>query len=243
MTAARDKVVDRIRKLLALSQSSNEHEAASAAARAAQLMAEHQVCEASLEELDEPILSSVLDAGGRLPSWKRTLAIGCARGLGCEAYLRRERTGEREQGQVVVVGTPAAQSAVAYMYGYLVREVERLADQAFEARARQGTRRGARHWKGAFRLGAAAEIRRRLIEQRKQTIDRARDSRESAQALVHLDDMAARIAAALAKLPLRHVRTRRAVSADGYGAGAIAGQSVALEGGTGLAPGAPRLPA
>lgn len=43
-----DKIIDRVRKLLELSHSTNEHEAAQAAARAAKLMSEHDVTQAML---------------------------------------------------------------------------------------------------------------------------------------------------------------------------------------------------
>ena len=45
----RDKLLDRIKRLLRLAESSNVHEAASAAARAQELMSRHRIEAASLE--------------------------------------------------------------------------------------------------------------------------------------------------------------------------------------------------
>ena len=93
------KIVAKIRKLLALAQSSNEHEAAAAAARAAALMAAHQIAEATLslepnaESTAEAIGEQVLEASSRVASWRRMLIGGLTRAFACRGILRRD-TGE-----------------------------------------------------------------------------------------------------------------------------------------------------
>lgn len=65
-------VLDKVRKLLELAKSANEHEAATAAARAAELMLKHQIEEADLEAVKpagehriDPAGHEVIDRGGR----------------------------------------------------------------------------------------------------------------------------------------------------------------------------------
>jgi len=53
MTAERERVLDRIKKLLALSTSSNAHEAGLAAAQAAELQLRHRIAAVELEDSDD----------------------------------------------------------------------------------------------------------------------------------------------------------------------------------------------
>src|SRR5258708_35854786 len=85
------KIVERIQKLLALSQSSNEHEAASALAKAQALLAEHNLSMAQVQVKDggrSHYLKEVCDLGSR-DNWRRLL-LGCiARQNFCEAVQLR----------------------------------------------------------------------------------------------------------------------------------------------------------
>ena len=90
-----DKVLSRVRKLLALAESPNVHEAASAAARAQELISQHRL-EAVLEAEDaaatqdaaDPIGQETLETSKRLRRWKTVLAGGLARANGCIAFTR-----------------------------------------------------------------------------------------------------------------------------------------------------------
>src|SRR5215471_21045969 len=87
-----DNVIDKIKKLLALSESSNPHEAANAAARAAELMFEHKIQSADLEIAGggkrpaEAVIETTLHGGKWREFWKGQLADSLARSMGCRVY-------------------------------------------------------------------------------------------------------------------------------------------------------------
>jgi hypothetical protein len=173
----KDKMVDRVRKLLALANSSNEHEAAAAAAQAAALMVQFEIEAAMLDTDCEPVTelpeNEILDksARNRVP-WKVTIAGGIANSVGGRVYT--------SGGTVHVVAQPGKLATISYLYAYLVSEVNRLADLAYgrevsECDASLVSRPSARSWKNAFRLGAAGVIRSRLATQRAFTKQEAKN--------------------------------------------------------------------
>ena len=83
--ADRDKLLDRVRKLLALTESPNVHEAALAAARAQALIDAHRLQGLLDAEEDAPVVdgrSAPLESGRRLRKWKVVLASALAGQLG-----------------------------------------------------------------------------------------------------------------------------------------------------------------
>jgi Protein of unknown function (DUF2786) len=87
-----EKVLDRIRKLLALANSSNIGEATAAAEKAAMLMQEHRIAEARLridddEAIPEEIIESVgEEAAARLMRWRWNLIDACITAQGGHSY-------------------------------------------------------------------------------------------------------------------------------------------------------------
>ena len=104
----RQRVLERVRRLLALATSSNVHEASSAAAAAQALVARHRleawVAAAQVVEADpDPITDareSPLDRARRQRPWKVALACALADANGCVAYTLDERGSEA----IVLVG-------------------------------------------------------------------------------------------------------------------------------------------
>lgn len=84
------KILDRIKKLLALATSSNPHEAGLALQRAQELMQAHQVSEATVElgVLSEVEVSSIATAT-RVKIWELRLMDGVAKAFGLELLFRR----------------------------------------------------------------------------------------------------------------------------------------------------------
>lgn len=230
------KIIDRIRKLLALSKSSNEHEAAAAAARAAELMAQHQLSEAALCEVElEPVDAHSIDESGKCVSWKGTLANGCARAFCCRMFWNRaehwdtKRHRWKQTVRTMVVGRENDVAGVRYMYQYLVKEVARLADEAWKEKTRYVSLRS---WKNSFRLGCSARIQKRLIDQRKATLGQAAEDESNSQALMRLDEMEAAVNAFCDQLNLQAGSAPRCRE-SGYSDGVRAGDSVSLGGGRG----------
>jgi GNAT superfamily N-acetyltransferase len=247
-----EKIIDRIRKLLSLSKSANEHEAAQAAARAAELMLKHEIEEAQLgdEEVVEDVEEEQVDETGQRVPWKAHLQNGLALSMGCQMYTHRRYAGAGVGKMVcvyMIVGQPSKVATIKYMYQYLSAEVARLADVAYRQEHLECRRSGveapsARSWKNAFRLGAASTIFKRLMEQRKETHVKAAAAGQGT-ALVVVEKAQEDVAVFVKK---HHPRMRQAAAASyssgsGYSAGAKAGRGVGLGGGARLGAGARRL--
>lgn len=179
-------IIERIRNLWALSKNNNSpEEAALAAARAQELMFKYQIGESdiSLSEddkredvVDESIL--VEEVARRCP-WKASLGNSLAHAFGCKLYTWKEYVGKtvgvigggavayRRECQYRVVGLKSAVQTIGYMFSYLAREVDELAERAWtEARKTGYPANQGRTWKNSFRLGAVNTIAQRLKAQR-----------------------------------------------------------------------------
>lgn len=174
------KILDKIKKLLELSKNTNEHEAASAAARAAQLMRDHEISSAMLSTADdsktsEPIIEGQLDqdrVSGKRVAWKVIIAMGASRAFGLSETWSCG-------GSIRGFGRTTAVQSWSYLCQYLFREVDRLADLAWDsdiAELARSNEVSVRAWKNGFRVGAASVIRIRLTEQaRSQESSKTRD--------------------------------------------------------------------
>lgn len=177
-----NRVIDRVRKMLAVSRSDNEHEAALAAQRAAAMMDEYHLTEAQLRVEDtsraaEEIKSMALpDSTRKRVAWKEHIAMGVAKSLGCHVYLA-------EGNVLTAVGREGATEAWVYTSRYLYNEVDRLADEAWDAEGNEAREAGhsIRKWKNSFRVGAAQSIMMRLYD------DKPKPENVSEQALMIID--------------------------------------------------------
>lgn len=180
---ANEKITERVRKLLELSKSGNEHEAAAAAARASELMSEHAITEAMLEvtSADDAYAAHVTERiiEGDLPesperrvAWRDRVASSVARSLDCEVFYTNSN--------INAIGRESAIGTWRYTCAYLFSEITRLADEAWLAEGRDLAAVGQtpRAWKSAFRLGAADVVANKLYLELKD-----RKAREGAQAL------------------------------------------------------------
>lgn len=148
------EVLDRVRKLLALAESPNVHEAAAAAARAQALISRHRLEEWLAEAEADPITDgrdAPLEVARRkLRKWKVALAAALAEANGCVAW-----TSVREGREAVhVAGRARDRDAVRALWDALVRRIEWLSATAGPGRSRA--------WHEAFRVGAADAIAERL---------------------------------------------------------------------------------
>jgi len=156
-------IVERIKKLLELSKHNNSSaEAAAAAGLAQELMFKHQIGEADLtvteeartpEEIVEEAVHT--EKGRQRNVWKSALAHAVAQGFGCEMYYSRY-----PEIQFKVFGLKSAVQTVNYVFGYLNLEITRLCAEAGKGQGRT--------WQNSFRLGAVAELRERLQQQRRE---------------------------------------------------------------------------
>jgi hypothetical protein len=200
-----ERAVERIRKLLALANSSNPHEAALAAERATEIAQRHNLDLASLGPVEsERFVQRELDVGGAAP-WRWLLMSAIARATFCRAL--RRRTGARFQSEMFVIGERHNLAVCEFLFAFLARAVDRLAERGWRrARAVYGAWVEARAWKNDFRRGAVATISTRLAERT------VRFAAESAAASSLVIDKEAAIESAFARLhpdaPTRTVRLK-----------------------------------
>ena len=85
-----EKVIDKIRKLLALATSSNENEAQSAMLMAQKLMAQHHIEMSQVEDapIDHEVIEEEADKKRHRTKWKRSLADLCASNFNCDIFYR-----------------------------------------------------------------------------------------------------------------------------------------------------------
>lgn len=166
-----DKAIDRIRKLLRTAEGSpSEAEAALAATRAAELMAEYDLSEAQVrlsedrpaEPIEqEHILVDPNDAGRirkRAEAWKGTVASAVAKSFGARMYWFGSR--------ICFFGRTSAVQASTYTSLYLFRELERLKAEAIKA----NNIKNKKTWGHAFLIGAACSVAQRLNERTKERL-------------------------------------------------------------------------
>ena len=192
---SRSKIIDRVRKLLRLAESSNVNEAAVAAAQAQKLIERHRIEQASLVESDEHEIAmhdDALDEGARVKQWKVELAMIVAEANGCRVVVLQDG----RYSTINLVGGGEDIDIVRALYAWLVTEVQRLA-RASKLRGRDNL--------DNFRMGAVATLEQRLqeatVEARAYTRDAAKKTCKSTalvhvgvQALVKRDAEAERIA-------------------------------------------------
>jgi ElaB/YqjD/DUF883 family membrane-anchored ribosome-binding protein len=220
-------LIDKIKKLLALSASPNENEAASAAQKANELLSVHNLKMADLADdasCCEEVEEFVLEETGKNVLWKSYLIKALAQANYCETFINQTRASIKR----VLVGKPINILACQQMYDYLVETINRLCSEQTDT---------TRAYKNAFRLGCAERLYRRIIEAFEQ------QQEEGIPSTSETDGMSAIVLNSLLERlekenqyyltcnypDLRQVSSRtRCSSTSGYNAGVQAGNSVSL---------------
>lgn len=126
-------IIDRVQKLLALSKSSNIHEATNAAAAANKLIDQHRLSEADLESKNdvqelEPIEedTEVLYETGKVTTWKQSLIGVLTRHYGVVYWNDNYYPNGRKVSRFRIVGRRSDLAIVKYMFNWLQLEITRL---------------------------------------------------------------------------------------------------------------------
>jgi hypothetical protein len=239
-----ESVIDRIQKLLRLAANTgSEHEAALAAAMAANLMRLHEIETAALAlDAQAPRVAEPIDKRFQVTNTKKKVAWhmriinGVARTYGAKAYWTH--------GTIQLFGRLSAVQAASYTAQYLMREIETITDA--EAPSPQHSRA----FRNAFRLGCASRLATRLDEQTaakrapKNTEHAHADHKSapvdavppppSAGVIAIVEKDRAEVDQAYANFSRKWsggVRVGQVSSGDGYRAGSNAGDRVRLGGG------------
>jgi hypothetical protein len=155
-----DKVLEKVRKLLALAGSSNEHEAALAASRAQALLAEHNLTLADVkaEKGDEFVIDEELVTDSY--PWRRQLANAVASLYFCKYYYQNVRRGRTMYDVHCLAGAPHNINVAKMMFQYLHTTVDRLARQG----ARGLPKKQQSPYRVSFRTACTTRLLTRIAE-------------------------------------------------------------------------------
>jgi len=253
----RESVIEKITKLLALSENNpSVNEAAAAAAMAQKLMLEHKLSLSELEmdaEEDEPVIEHdvLRDEGGRSPrQWKITLLCAIAANNFCRTVYWSARFhvgdnkhlnhGRMQRGKMVVFGKKSDVDTVLYLYAWLVREVESLSKKAKQELYNSGADEeveSIRTWADSFRKGCSSTISLKLYLQRKrQEAEIKAQAGAACTALVRVDKQEKEVDRYIkSKYKIRSSAPSFSADEEAYEAGQRAAQSIDLN------PGAKKL--
>lgn len=216
MTAPSDmtSIVDKIRKLFALATSSNPNEAALAAAKAQELLLQHNLTLSQIET-QEPASTykrNWFEVGSRV--WRRSLLTVIARHNFCDVV-------HCGRGRMAIIGEQHNSEAVQFIYAHLVTELEPMAVAAY---LESWGDVPAITWKDGFFMGAVQSIHARLEAQRKQS----EASSQACRALVVTKDTQLQDAIQRFYPDVRTARAKSVKSTDGFYQGVEAGKHVTL---------------
>jgi hypothetical protein len=159
-------IIEKIRKLLALANSSNEHEAALAAGHVQRLLSEHNLAMADIEAAHRPDKADTVETtvSKSLPKWLRHLSAGVSTAFDCQA-IHHPATGK-----MTFIGVGADVQIAAYTFAYLDRTIRKLCSTYMKHNV--GSTPAGRHrelMRQSYYLGAVSTITARLREQKAQT--------------------------------------------------------------------------
>lgn len=212
-------ILSKIAKLLALSQSANEHEAALAGAKAQELMLEHKLSASDLvdpttkEPITEDWVRGSLGAF-KYMTWKGSLLYGIA-GLNSCTVLKYDGS------RLKLIGRDTDRQAVEYLACFLIREIERL---AFENFAGAGFNGNSKRWTWvqSFGMGATSIVLRRMREEKTRIVT----ENTKVNALVKLDDQALARHMAEKYRGTRKTKSSTKMNTEAYMNGRAAGHNV-----------------
>lgn len=241
-----NEILEKVRKLLRLSKSSNPHEAALAAQRAQEIIDRYNIEQAMLDAegatvaTEEPIKNfrdDPLDVNMISGSWQMRLQRTIAKQNSCFVY--------RSSGNSVIVGSPSNVNAVRYLYSWLKKELEVLC--VIEGIGHS------KSWLNNFCIGATETVTERLLDARKQVVSQMRTEWQASgrdivlveKALAKVDQEMHRVRDYVSQNIRLHygpVGPGGRVNNDARAAGRAAGHSVRMGRGAGaLSAGALRL--
>lgn len=234
----RTKILDRVRKLMALSRRASEHEAANAAARAARLMAKYGISSVEAEqEIDDPIsdnrdLYVVISKGARYPAWKWNLCWHIAEATRCKPLPLHCKDGDHVlESMVAFIGRRSDAEVCCYLAQYFMTELQQIhRTKRPEIGSMVGgvamTRTTRDAWSRDFYLGAVVTLARRMREAQDDEMQHA-----SSTALVRLRQIDDRVMAKAREAGISYYSKPNEVDVrfdDGFSAGVAAGEQIDL---------------
>lgn len=159
------QIIEKVKKLLRLAKSSNEHEAALAAARAQELLAKYNLDESDFSEQELPKEAGMAhtETVKKPATWVFLLASSVAGAFDSKYF-------HRSDGYMCFVGVDLDHEVAAFTYGYLYRTINRLASQFMgKSQQRRLTAKGKKKVRLSYCLGCADVVSRGLKMQHERT--------------------------------------------------------------------------
>ena len=217
-----DRIIDRIQKLLALSSSDEEHEAATAAKMVQDLLAKHNLTmrdlnKAQLEKETEIVDKSVINKS-RMPGWYTELLVSLASAFDCKVIVG---TGYRST-SLRLVGTERDTTVAQLMFEYLCEVIDRLAKKHAYGRGRT--------YVASFRRGMVSRLSDRVVtDAKKKRSEIDPETEEQVEGLILLKkDKLTRYMASLSTSGSYSSHLGGIGHASGYHSGKTAADSVNL---------------
>lgn len=161
----RDKIIARVQKLMALAgKNSNEAEATSAAEKAHELIAEHQISQAELGEKKSKIGHDDSFKTNSRP-WRRYIGVALAELYFCKYHYHYERKPGKASGHDyhMFIGRPENTTIARIMFSYLCVTIDRIANHASHKKW-LNEHTVPKEFKASFKLGCAFRVSLRLQE-------------------------------------------------------------------------------
>lgn len=211
-------IIDKIRKLLALSNSSNEHEAALAASHAQRLLSEHNLAMADIEPDIKPDSADRVETAvsKTLAKWVRHLSAGICTAFDCQAIHNPAI------GKLTFIGVGADAQIAVYTFAFLDKTIRRLCSNYVKQHVPvQIASRHRELMRQSYYLGAVSTITEKLRCQKQQTP-------VTSGALVPIKE--ALIKRTMGEMgPIRTVRSRKSyINATAYTKGQQDGKQVGI---------------
>lgn len=226
-------ILERVQNLLKLSTSSNEHEAAAAAAEAQRLMIKHGIESVQLNAADAPKSADrIIVETGSMNVWYSVLANHVAKATFCTVYKITGAGAGKSTQQVAICGFADDIAACNLLLAWLAQEIVRLCDQQWEPIKSSGL--SANKWKKSFRLGAVLTIGQRLAADRDKVKGELAAANHGSTALVRLETyekqsaLAVKTFLAAEGTRLCNSRVAGPKDGDGFARGREAGARISL---------------
>jgi hypothetical protein len=153
----KEDIIVKIQKLLALSQSSNEHEAALALENANKLLMKHNLEMSDVDGIrsDDMIKDSFL-SGGRIMNWKKTLLSSIAKLNNCDIVISSTRSRgyacrSKSESELIILGKKGNVLVTKEMFKYVEQAMER------------GIKRNKQLDKNSYHIGFTDAISKKVI--------------------------------------------------------------------------------
>jgi len=213
----KEKIVDKIRKLLALSESSNEHEALLAMENANKFLMKYNLTMSDISEVDiNGMIEDDVISGRKIMSYKTNLLNAIMKLNNCEVVIHNRVRGEKT---VRALGKKHNIQVSVSMYEYLISTMEKLSKKE----------RGINL--NSFRLGFAQAIGQKVNEI---INERKKGQNEFDRACTALVVQEKALVEKFMKEKYPNLTRTRSTSSirdhESFMAGRVAGQSVSLNG-------------